>query len=55
MARAALCKNVTMAKCCQALDLHASQVTYWKRPLFEGAADVFDSNAQAAPRWIWPG
>ena len=34
-------KTRAMAQLCQEFDLHANQITEWKRQLLERAADVF--------------
>jgi transposase len=41
VALAALREDKTMAQLCQEFDLHANQITEWKRQLLERAADVF--------------
>ena len=41
VALAALREDRTMAQLCQEFDLHANQITEWKRQLLERAADVF--------------
>lgn len=41
VALAALREDKTMAQLCQEFDLHANQITDWKRQLLERAADVF--------------
>ena len=41
VALAALRKDKTIAQLCEEFDLHANQITEWKRQLLERAADVF--------------
>ena len=41
VALAALREDKTMAQLCQEFDLHANQITEWKRQLVERAGDVF--------------
>ena len=41
VALAALREDKTMAQLCQEFDLHANQISEWKRQLLERAADVF--------------
>ena len=41
VALAALREDTTMAQLCQEFDLHANQITEWKRQLLDRAADVF--------------
>jgi len=42
VALAALREDKTMAQLCQEFDLHANQITEWKRQLVEGAAQAFN-------------
>ena len=48
VALAALREDKTMAQLCQEFDLHANQITEWKRQLIEGAAQAFNG-ASAQP------
>ena len=48
VALAALREDKTMAQLCQEFELHANQITEWKRQLIEGAAHAFNG-AQAQP------
>jgi transposase len=41
VALAALREDKTMAQLCEEFDLHANQITEWKRQLLERAAEVF--------------
>jgi len=52
VALAALREDKTMAQLCQEFDLHAKQITEWKRQLLERAADVlgFRTPAQVLHR-----
>ena len=43
VALAALREDKTMAQLCQEFDLHANQITEWKRQLIEGAAQAFSA------------
>jgi transposase-like protein len=48
VALAALREDKTMAQLCQEFELHANQITEWKRQLTEGAAQAFNgASAQA--------
>ena len=42
VALAALREDKTMAQLCQEFELHANQITEWKRQLIEGAAQAFN-------------
>ncbi len=48
VALAALREDKTMAQLCQEFELHANQITEWKRQLIEGAAQAFNG-ASAQP------
>ena len=41
VALAGLREDKTIAQLCQEFDLHANQITEWKRQLLERAADIF--------------
>lgn len=45
VALAALREDKTLAQLCQEFDLHANQITEWKRQLVERAAAAFDGGA----------
>ena len=45
VALAALREDKTLAQLCQEFDLHANQITEWKRQLMERAAQAFDAGA----------
>ena len=49
MALAALREDKTLAQLCQEFELHANQITEWKRQLLEHAANVFGGNSLAQP------
>ena len=44
----AITGNLTMAELVKKYDVHASQVTEWKKQLLSGASDVFGKGAQKA-------
>ena len=45
VALAALREDKTLAQLCQEFDLHANQITEWKRQLIERASAAFDGGA----------
>ena len=45
VALAALREDKTLVQLCQEFDLHANQITEWKRQLVERAAGAFDGGA----------
>lgn len=45
VALAALREDKTLAQLCQEFELHANQITEWKRQLLEHASDVFGGNS----------
>ena len=49
VALAALKGEKTMLELEQQFDVHANQITQWKRQLLEGAAGVFGGDAKAEP------
>lgn len=44
----AITGNLTMAELVKKYDVHASQITEWKKQLLSGASDVFGKGAQKA-------
>lgn len=48
VALAALKGDLTMAELVKKFDVHANQVTEWKKQLLAGAPDVFGKNAKQA-------
>lgn len=48
VALAAIKGDLTMAQMVQKFDVHANQITEWKKQLLNGAADVFGKGAQKA-------
>lgn len=50
VALAALKGDKTLAELAQQFDVHANQVTEWKRQLLERAADVFDGGTVAGQK-----
>ena len=48
VALAALRDDKTLAQLCQEFDLHANQITDWKRQLVERAAQAFDGDPAPA-------
>ena len=54
VALAALREDKTMAQLCQEFDLHANQITEWKRQLLERAPDVFGGDAPPKPVDLQP-
>jgi transposase len=46
VALAALREDKTLAELCQQFELHATQISEWKRQLLDNAAHVFGSNAE---------
>ncbi|MDA0892287.1 MAG: hypothetical protein O3C15_08210 [Proteobacteria bacterium] len=38
--------NLTMAELVKKYDVHANQITDWKKPLLQGASDVFGKGAK---------
>jgi len=54
VALAALREDKTMAQLCQQFDLHANQISDWKRQLVERAADAFDGASSAPPVDLTP-
>ena len=49
VALAALRDDKTMVQLCQQFELHANQISEWKRQLLEGAASVFGGVAEPEP------
>ena len=54
VALAALREDKTMAQLCKEFDLHANQITEWKRQLLEHAADVFGGVTPPKPVDLQP-
>jgi transposase-like protein len=54
VALAALREDKTMAQLCQEFDLHANQITEWKRQLLERAAAVFGGVDPPKPADLQP-
>ena len=54
VALAALREDTTMAQLCQEFDLHANQITEWKRQLLDRAADVFGGADRPKPVDLQP-
>jgi transposase-like protein len=48
VALAAVKNERTLAELSQQFDVHANQITQWKRQLVEGASDTFDNGSSAA-------
>lgn len=48
IALAALRGDLTMAELVKKFDMHANQITDWKKQLLSGASDVFGKGTQAA-------
>lgn len=48
VALAAIQGDLTMAELVKKFDVHANQITEWKKQLLNGAADVFGKNAKKA-------
>jgi transposase len=48
VALAAIQGDLTMAEMVKKFDVHANQITEWKRQLLDGAADVFGKGAKQA-------
>jgi transposase len=44
----AIAGNLTMAELVKKYDVHANQITEWKKQLLSGASDVFGKSAQKA-------
>ena len=49
VALAAVKGEKTLAELAQLFDVHANQITQWRRQLLEGANGVFDSEGSSAP------
>ena len=49
VALAAVREDKTLAELCKEFELHATQITEWKRQLLEGAADVFGGTGTPTP------
>ena len=49
VALAAIKGEKTLAELAQQFDVHANQITQWRRQLLEGAAEVFGARAPGRP------
>jgi transposase len=54
VALAALKEDKTLAQLAEQFDLHPNQITEWKKPLFDSAVTVFESDKKSEPLDIKP-